>query len=106
MPVTPIVAAALVALNLGLIFLLMAAPLGIRTVKFSRLISADRARLWNALWPFGSEAGWSGEYLRAGQLDGEQGLAQLQLSWEGRDGKPIERTVRLEDVVEGVLRCA
>ena len=101
MPVTPIVAVVLVALNLGLIFLLMAAPIGIRTVKSSRLVSADRDRVWNALWPFGSEAGWSGEYLRAERLDGDHGLARLQLSWEGRDGKPIERTVRLEDVVEG-----
>ena len=101
MPLTPIVAAVLVALNLGLIFLLMAAPIGIRTVKLSRSISADRDRLWSALWPFGAEAGWSGEYLRAEALDDETGLARLQLSWEGRDGRPIERTVRLEDVVEG-----
>ena len=101
MPLTPIVAAVLVALNLGLIFLLMAAPIGIRTVKLSRTISADRNRLWSALWPFGAEAGWSGEYLRAEPLDDETGLARLQLGWEGRDGKPIERTVRLEDLVEG-----
>jgi Zn-dependent protease len=101
MPLTPIVAAVLVALNLGLIFLLIAAPVGVRTIRLSRVISADRRRLWNALWPFGREAGWSGEYVRAEPLDEEQGLARLQLGWEGRDGRPIERTVRLEDFVEG-----
>ncbi len=66
----------------------------------SRLVSATRSPLARALaaWRGGT---WSGEYLRAEQLDGEHGLARLQLSWEGRDGRPIERTVRLEDVVEG-----
>jgi len=51
--VSPIVIAALAAFNLGLIFLLMTAPLGLRTVRVSRLVAADRHRLWQALWPFG-----------------------------------------------------
>ncbi|MBZ9763402.1 hypothetical protein LB553_21325 [Mesorhizobium sp. CA8] len=41
----------LVAGNLGLIFLLMTVPLGLRTVTVSRVIKADRQRLWQALWP-------------------------------------------------------
>lgn len=98
--VTPILAVVLVTLNLGLIFLLFALPLGIRTISRSRVISASRARIWSALWPLGENAGWSGQHLAAETLD-EAGLARIQLSWEGRDGKPIEHIVRLEDVVEG-----
>ncbi|RUW22184.1 site-2 protease family protein [Mesorhizobium sp. M4B.F.Ca.ET.215.01.1.1] len=97
---SPIVMAILLAGNLGLIFLLMTLPLGLRTVRVSRLVAADRHRLWQALWPFGSDAGWSGEIVSAEALDG-QGVARIVLSWEGRDGQPIERKVVLEDVVEG-----
>jgi Zn-dependent protease len=61
----------------------------------------ERQRLWQALWPLGSDAGWSGEILSAEAPDGE-GVARITLSWEGRDGKPIERRSRFEDVVEGI----
>jgi Zn-dependent protease len=98
--VTPILAVVLVTLNLGLIFLLFALPFGVRTVRMSRLIAADRDRIWSAVWPLGENAGWSGQHLKAEALD-EPGLARVQLSWEGRDGKPIEHVVRLEEVVEG-----
>ncbi|MCZ8545944.1 site-2 protease family protein [Mesorhizobium qingshengii] len=96
----PIVTAILVASNLGLIFLLMTVPLGLRTVRLSRLVAMDRHSLWQALWPLGSDAGWSGEILSAEALDGK-GLARIVLSWEGRDGEPIERRSQFEEVVEG-----
>ncbi|MBN9547385.1 MAG: SRPBCC family protein [Alphaproteobacteria bacterium] len=95
-----IVTVTLVAGNLGLIFLLMTAPLGSRTVTVSRVIKADRNRLWQALWPFGGNAGWSGEILSAEPPDSE-GTALIRLSWEGRDGRPIERKARFADVREG-----
>jgi Zn-dependent protease len=98
--VSPIVAIVLVAGNVGLIFLLMTAPLGLRTLTISRRISSAPERLWQALWPLGSEAGWSGEIVAARAL-GRAGEALLTLSWEGRDGRPIERHVALEDVQEG-----
>lgn len=97
---SPIITAILVVSNLGLIFLLITVPLGLRTVRSSRVVAMDRQRLWQALWPLGNDAGWSGEILSAQMLDGE-GEARIMLSWEGRDGKPIERRSKLEDVVEG-----
>jgi hypothetical protein len=56
--VSPIVVVGLVACNLGLIFVLMTMPLGMRTLSRSRLIRADRNRLWQALWPLGGDATW------------------------------------------------
>jgi Zn-dependent protease len=97
--VSPIVTAILVACNLGLIFLLMSVPLGLRTVRVSRLVPLERDLVWQALWPLGRDAGWSGEIISAETLEGE-GLARIELSWEGRDGRPIERIARFEDVVE------
>ena len=73
---SPIVTAILVASNLGLIFLLMTVPLGLRTVRVSRVIAMDRQRLWQALWPLGSDASWSGEILSAEPLDG-QGVSRI-----------------------------
>ncbi|WP_404927528.1 site-2 protease family protein [Mesorhizobium sp. ORM16] len=98
---SPIVAAFLVASNLGLIFLLMSVPLGLRTIRLSRTVAADRQRLWQALWPLGSNAGWSGEILSAEMLG--EGVVRTRMSWEGRDGLPIERKALLENVVHG--RC-
>lgn len=97
---SPALALLLVALNLGLIFVLFALPLGRRTVKATRVVSAGRDRLWSALFPFGENVGWSGQRLAVEAL-GEPGLARMRLGWEGRDGKPIEHLVRLEDVVPG-----
>ena len=36
------------------IFLLLAAPLGVRTIGLSARIAAPRMRLWQALWPLGA----------------------------------------------------
>ena len=101
MSLTLLVSALLVALNIGLIFLLLAAPVGVRTFRISKLIPVGRERLWSALWPLGDNADWSGEYIGAEPVEGDFGLARLKLRWESRDGSPIERTVRLEDVVQG-----
>jgi len=99
-PLSPVLAVVLVALNLGLIFLFFALPLGVRTVRMSRLIAADRERVWSALWPFGDNAAWSGQQLSGERMD-DPGLARVRLGWDGRDNRPIERIVRLEDAVEG-----
>src|SRR4051794_7953474 len=58
-------------------------------------------RIWQALYPLGADAGWSGEILSAEPIGEGGALARVKLSWEGRDGQPIERKVRLSDVVEG-----
>lgn len=97
----PILILAIVALNLGLIYLLMAAPLGVRTVRRTVRIAAPRERVWNALWPRGRDAGWSGEILSVAPVDGAADEVDITLSWEGRDGQPIRRVGRIEDVDEG-----
>jgi Zn-dependent protease len=96
--VSPIVILGLVACNLGLIFVLMTVPLGTRTLRRSRLIVADRDRLWQALWPLGRDSTWSGEIL---SVTGFRGGARITLSWEGRDGQPIQRKVAFDDVTAG-----
>jgi len=98
---SPFVVAALVALNLAVIFLLLAAPLGVRTIEQRVRVAAPRERLWSALWPLGENAGWSGQVLSSEAVAGSPDRARVRLSWEGRDGRPIEKLLRLSDVVEG-----
>jgi Zn-dependent protease len=98
---SPILVTALVALNLLVIFLLLAAPLGERRIARRFRVAAPRQRLWQALWPFGAHSGWSGELLSVEPVGGSPDRARVKLSWEGRDGRPIEKLWRLSDVEPG-----
>jgi Zn-dependent protease len=86
----------LIGINLGLIWLLMAAPAGERTVTVRRKIAATPAQLWSALFPFGANALWDGTYISIHRTDDNQ--ADVEIAWDGRDGKPIRRTIALSDV--------
>jgi Zn-dependent protease len=88
----------LIFINLALIWFLMSAPLGKRTIKNSRLIDATPSKIWSALFPLGTNAKWDGSYLSV-IPNGNDG-AHLELDWDGRDGKPIRRSVKFTDVVE------
>jgi Zn-dependent protease len=88
----------LIFINLALIWLLMSAPVGRRTVTVSRLIPSSASHLWSALFPLANNAKWSGAYISVQPL-GKNG-AELELDWDGRDGKPIQRSVIFENVEE------
>ncbi len=90
------VIAILATLNVVLIYFLMAAPVGLRTVTVRRTIRANRRDLWNALWPLGDSAGWDGK-IQTSVPVGDDG-AHMTLSWPGRDGNPIERIARFSGV--------
>lgn len=81
-----------------MIFLLLTLPLGLRTVRCSMLVRADRERLWQALWPLGAAAGWSGEIVSA---NGFRGGAGITLARAGRDGRPVRRKLAFDGVVPG-----
>ncbi len=92
-------AALLVLVNLGLIYFLMTAPLGRRTVRLSVVVAAPREKLWQALWPLGRDANWAGDFVEVEVLPG--GQMRMALRWDGRDGRPILRVAVHDDVVEG-----
>ncbi len=107
---TGILIAWLALLNVLLIFLATSAPIGHRTFRVSRRIRADRKKLWESLWPLGDQANWENKIIEANAAG--NGEALLKYSWPGRDGKPIERRVAMEEVVPGqkftlrVLECS
>ena len=86
----------LIVINLGLIWFLMAAPIGKRTVMVTKRIPAASEHLWSALFPFGSNALWDGTYISVQKLD--TGRADVEIAFDGRDGKPIRRTIELSEV--------
>ena len=92
---------ALTLLNLGLIWLLLAIPLGIRTVTRTMHTSAPRDRAWSALYPFGANATWNGTIISAALEEGTQRFGKLRISYEDRNGDPIERKVCLEELKQG-----
>jgi Zn-dependent protease len=86
----------LIAINLGLIWFLMAAPVGRRSVIVSKTINASAEKIWSALFPFGENALWDGTYVSVEPMGSD--TADVAISYDGRDGKPIRRTIQLSAV--------
>jgi Zn-dependent protease len=91
----------LTALNLGLIWLLLAIPLGVKTVTRTIRIMAAPERLWHALFPFGEHADWNGAIISAELEPGTKHFGTLRISYDDRNGDPIARKVRLDELTEG-----
>ncbi len=89
----------LLVLAVAMLWALMAAPIGTRTFRVQARIRAPKAKLWQALHPFGDFANWYGAYVAVERIDDAHG--RVQINWDGRDGKPIEREFELSDVVDG-----
>jgi Zn-dependent protease len=88
----------LAVINLLLIWLLMVAPVGRRRVTNSSIIAATPEHIWSALFPLGANAKWDGNIVAAHEVGPD--LVETEISYDGRDGKPIRRTMHLESVVE------
>jgi Zn-dependent protease len=91
----------LVAANLLLLFLLLGAPLGVRTVSASRLIRAAPEKIHSGLHPLGGSVGWSGAILSSRPDPLRPDEVTITLAHEGRDGQPMERRLRLDDDAAG-----
>lgn len=87
----------LLVANLGLIWLLMAAPLGMRTIRFRRILDDRPDRIWQAVHPLGRDALWYPTVISSEA--GAQGGRVVQLySHADRRGNPISRTLELADL--------
>jgi Zn-dependent protease len=94
----------LLLINLGLIWLLMAAPIGSRTIRFRRTFKANPGRLWEAVYPLGRNAHWSSSVVSV-DLDEGNGRVVQHLSQADRRGEPIARTIAVE-AMEGPWQMA
>lgn len=93
------------ALALGAILLLMwlvmAAPVGVRTVRVRVPVDAPRDAVWQMLYPFGRDAGWNQALVSVKAHPDDPHHGHMVTAHTGRDGQPIERDFLVEDCVEG-----
>lgn len=85
----------LIAVNLGLLWLLMAAPVGLRTLRLKRRYGADPARLWSAVYPLGENAAWHPSVISSQSEAGEGHRVRQSYSHLDRRGLPIERVLEI-----------
>ncbi len=87
---------ALLTINLGLVWLMMAAPVGRRTITLRRNIKTCPERLWTAVHPGGEETDWNPAILsstRKGRAD----RIEVAYRHSDRHGEPIRRVLAVED---------
>lgn len=92
----------LVSINLGILWLMMAAPLGQCTITMRRSWRYDPSRLRDAIRPQGNLADWSPDItaVRYGPSAGlEDGLVEISMRYPDRQGRPVRR---LYDLMENV----
>ena len=87
----------LLILNLGMIWLLMAAPIGTRTIRLRRRLAGQPERVWQAVHPLGRDALWSPSLVESA-AGPDAGLVVQQLAHADRRGDPIRRTLEVSDV--------
>ena len=85
----------LLAINLALLWLLMAAPLGVRTLRMRRNFHARPDHIWSAVHPLGSNADWNPHIISSEGVDDTGRLARQAYSHMDRKGRPIERVFEL-----------
>jgi Zn-dependent protease len=87
----------LLVANLGLIWLLMAAPLGTKTIRLRRTLHERPDRVWQAIHPLGRDALWYPSLIDSA-ADPETGRVIQHLAHADRRGNPVSRTLELSDV--------
>jgi Zn-dependent protease len=87
----------LLIINLGMIWLLMAAPLGTRTIRLRRTLAGQPDRVWQAVHPLGRDALWSPSLVES-EAGSDPGLVVQQLSHPDRRGDPIRRTLAVSEL--------
>ncbi len=86
----------LAAFNLGLLWLLMAAPLGRRTIRVSQIIRQRPEELWNITRPAGDQTAWHPHVIAVEPVDGKPDLVEFSYRHPDRHGQPSRRTMIID----------
>jgi Zn-dependent protease len=85
----------LLIVNLGLLWLLLAAPVGVRTIRIRRVFGASPEQIWNMVYPLGPNASWSPSII-ASEPSPEKGRVVQYFAHSDRKGEPIRRTLEID----------
>ncbi|WP_337183003.1 hypothetical protein [Shinella sp.] len=88
----------LLAINLGLIWLLIAAPVGRRTLHLTRVFPAPPGRIAALVSPLGADADWHPSVLASERLS--PGRVRQTFSHPDRRGNPITRTLAVNEAAD------
>ncbi|PYB75146.1 hypothetical protein [Rhizobium wuzhouense] len=86
----------LLAVNLGLLWLLMAAPLGRRTLRVRQTIRERAEDVWNITRPAGDLASWHPSVISVSPVEGHPDLVEFAYRHPDRHGRPSRRTMAVD----------
>src|SRR5262249_50080535 len=88
----------LLSLNLGILWLLMAAPIGRRTIRVRWTFRTAPEAIWRAIDPAGEEAAWHHSVISSRALKNRPGVVEQTYAHLDRHGEPIRRLLSIEPV--------
>lgn len=91
----------LLSINVGLLWLLMAVPLGTRTVRLRRQFHGTTEVLWQAVNPAGVHAAWHHSVLSSAALEDQSSVVEQTYAYVDRNGEPVRRTFAIEELNPG-----
>ena len=86
----------LLGVNLGLIWLMMAAPLGTRTIRLRRHLDKRPEEVWNMARPAGGLADWHPAVSSVRPVAGKPDRLELLYRDADRNGRPITRELAID----------
>ncbi|URK87953.1 hypothetical protein LP421_10025 [Rhizobium sp. RCAM05350] len=94
-------AIALLVINVGLLWILLAVPIGLRTVRVHGSFRASRAKVWHAVFPLGTSADWHHSVLTSRSLPDTPNRVQQTYTHLDRHGQPIVRSLEITETLPG-----
>lgn len=94
-------AIALLVINVGLLWLLLAVPLGLRTVRVHGSFRASREKVWNAIFPLGTSADWHHSVLTSHGVPDAPNRVRQTYTHLDRHGQPITRSLEITETLAG-----
>ncbi|MDM9623490.1 hypothetical protein [Rhizobium sp. S96] len=89
----------LLFINIGLLWLLMRIPLGLRTLHLNRTFRCTPETLWSAMNPAGSKANWHHSVITSRPLSHRVGVIEQTYKHLDKNGEPLRRLLSLEPLV-------
>ncbi|THV25072.1 SRPBCC family protein [Peteryoungia ipomoeae] len=86
----------LLAVNLGLLWLMMAAPLGVRTIRVTRIVKAGAETVWNSIRPTADLSAWHPSVIGVTPVEGVPGRLEFSYRHPDRHGNPTRRIVAVD----------
>ncbi|MDQ0319989.1 Zn-dependent protease [Pararhizobium capsulatum DSM 1112] len=90
----------LAVLNVLLIWLLMAVPVGRRKLTGRLRLAASADMVWEAVSPRGRFSAWHYNIISSLPVPGDSGLVEQRLTAPDRHGEPIKRVLRIDEQMD------